>query len=51
VISVSAGRVALDSGLRLESLSNIFISMLYGIEGASKGNWPMVLELVVTLEY
>jgi hypothetical protein len=51
VISVSIGKVALDNGLRLESPSDIFISMLYSIEGAGKGNRPLVLELVATLEY
>ena len=51
MISVSVGGVALDDPLRLESPSDIFISMLYGIEGASKGNRPSALELVATLEY
>jgi hypothetical protein len=51
VISVSVSSVALDNGLRLESLSDIFISILCNIEGASKGNLPLALELVVTLKH
>jgi hypothetical protein len=45
VISASVGKVALNDGPRLESLSDIVISMLYGIEGASEGNRPLALEL------
>jgi hypothetical protein len=51
VILVSVSRVALDDRLRLESLSDIFLSMLYSIEGASKGNRPLALELVATLKH
>jgi hypothetical protein len=51
VISVSVGGVALDNRLRLESPSDIFVSMLCGIKDASKGNWPLALELVATLKY
>jgi hypothetical protein len=49
VISVSIGRVALDNRPRLELLNSIIISILYSIEGASKGNRSSVLELIVTL--
>ncbi len=51
VISVSVGGVALDNGLRLESPSDIFVSMLCGIEGAGEGNRPLTLEVVATLEH
>jgi hypothetical protein len=51
VISVSVGGEALDDRLRLESPSDIVVSMLWGIEGASEGNRPLVLELIATLEY
>ena len=51
MILVSVSRVALDDELRLESLSETFIYMLYDIEGASKGSRPWALELVATLEH
>lgn len=51
MISVSVGKVALNDKLRLESLSDIFISMLCSIKGASKGNRPLALELVATLKH
>jgi hypothetical protein len=51
VILVSVGSVALDKGLRLELLSDIFISMLCSIEGVSKGNRPLVLKLIATLKH
>jgi hypothetical protein len=38
VISVSVVSVALDDRLGLESPSDIFIFIIYGIEGASEGN-------------
>ena len=51
MISVSVSGVALDDGLRLELPSNIFVSILCGIEGAGEGNWPLALELIATLEH
>jgi hypothetical protein len=51
VISVSVGEIALGNGLRLESPSDILVSMLCGIEGAGGGNRPLALELVATLEH
>ena len=51
VISVSVGGVALDDGLRLESLSDIFVSMLCSIEGAGEGSRSLALELVATLKH
>ncbi len=51
MISVSVGGVALGNGLRLESLSDIFMSMLCGIESAGEGNRPLALKLVATLEH
>jgi hypothetical protein len=51
VISVSVDKIALDNRLRLESPNDIFVSMLYGIKGAGKGNRPLALELVATLKH
>ena len=51
MISVSVGDVALDDGLRLESPSDIFVSMLCGIEGAGEGNRPLALELAGSREH
>ena len=50
MISVSVGDVALDDGLRLESPSDIFVSMLCSIDGVGEGNRLLALELVATLD-
>ncbi len=50
MILVSFGGVALDNKLRLELLGSIFIPILCNIEGTSKANRPLVLELITTLD-